>query len=914
MFDQYFDQIAYAIANGLLAMVGASAGSGVNRQLDGSEPIDMGSDFYAHIRHTSSGLYLTDRDYNVSAQPGVFDGSQTWHFVRQGNGSYTISSNGDYHMDVAAADYNDGVNIQMYPGNGSAAQTFFVYYIHGNYYLKTVPEDKVLDVDAGTKNLQLFGNTSGVFSTEFEKNARSFEILKLQIDGSAWNATLGSQFECYVRNWHTGHLMTAEGDNVIFRDPSFSDNQKWIVTRNEYGGHEIKSAVTGKVLDVAGAAIDHGTDINLWDPNGSKAQNFFFIDTGEARFYIKPSYANLVVDMDAGNMEIHACGYGTGGSQLIAQVFEFITVNQIKDDLTQSAPQYLGERFTAKIHSQAFNKYLTDNNGVSMQDASNGNNQVWSFTYDSKWQAYKIIGSSGKALDVAAGMWANGAQLHTYDSNDTAAQRFRFYFTDGGYYISPANTQKIVDIDTNTGSIVHLYGNSPSENRVFGISLVTFDGKSPVNRGETFTTYIKNKATGLFLTSADSGTLKCTSTQSKWTFKRHSDGSYEIISKDFNKALDVQGGNVADGTGLHLWDANGSYAQRFFIYDTGNGYILRSAKGLGCIDMDMNSKDVHIYASIDGKARDQHVFEFEPASVTSISVSKNPNKTTYTEGETLDTTGLTITAKYSDNTTKTITTGFTVSPSGALTTVGTNKITVTYGGKTTSFNVTVNKKPVTLSSISVSKNPNKTTYTEGEALDTTGLTITAKYSDNTTKTITTGFTVSPSGALTTAGTNEITVTYGGKTTSFNVTVNKKAEEKLVIKSTSKYEKADSYLKNVAQESTAASIISQFDNVNVVIYDANGNQVSANAICGTGCTVNLISGDKIVDSLEIIVLGDVDGNGVVDSTDYMRVKSMFLGSYTLTGSAFVAGDVEVSGEIDSTDYLRLKSAFMGTYVL
>jgi hypothetical protein len=122
------------------------------------------------------------------------------------------------------------------------------------------------------------------------------------------------------------------------------------------------------------------------------------------------------------------------------------------------------------------------------------------------------------------------------------------------------------------------------------------------------------------------------------------------------------------------------------------------------------------------------------------------------------------------------------------------------------------------------------------------------------------------------------------------------------------------LKNVAQESTAASIISQFDNVNVVIYDANGNQVSANAICGTGCTVNLISGDKIVDSLEIIVLGDVDGNGVVDSTDYMRVKSVFLGSYTLTGSAFVAGDVEVSGEIDSTDYLRLKSAFMGKYEL
>ena len=66
--------------------------------------------------------------------------------------------------------------------------------------------------------------------------------------------------------------------------------------------------------------------------------------------------------------------------------------------------------------------------------------------------------------------------------------------------------------------------------------------------------------------------------------------------------------------------------------------------------------------------------------------------------------------------------------------------------------------------------------------------------------------------------------------------------------------------------------------------------------------------------ETYVLGDVDGNGVVDSTDYMRVKSMFLGAYNLSGEYFVAGDVDASGVIDTTDYLRLKSAFMGTYNL
>ncbi len=481
------------------------------RQLDGVDPIDIGSDFYAHIRHPASGLYLTDRDYNVSAQPGVFDPSQTWHFVRQSNGSYSIGIDGSgCYMDVAGADYSDGTNIHMYQGNGSNAQNFFIYFIHGNYYFKTVPEDKCLDVDFASNNLQLWGNTSGVFSSEFEKNARSFEILKLQIDGSLWNANLGQQYECFIRNWHTGHLLTAEGDNAIFRDPAFADNQKWIVTRNEYGGHEIKSVATGKALDVAGSAIEHGLDINLYAPNGSKAQNFFFIDTGEARFYIKPSYSHLVMDMDANNMEIHTCHYGTGGSQLVAQVFELITVNHVKDNLEIQAPEYLGERFTAKISSPLFNTYLTDNNGVSMAGANNSNNQIWTFTYDAKWQAYKIIGSSGKALDVQAGGWASGTPLQMFDSNDSAAQRFRFYTTGNGYYISPANTQKILDIDFVGGSLVQIYGNTPQDHRLFGITLVTFNGKSPVNLGETFTTHIKNKASGLYLTGASGGVLSCT--------------------------------------------------------------------------------------------------------------------------------------------------------------------------------------------------------------------------------------------------------------------------------------------------------------------------------------------------------------------------------------------------------------------
>ena len=175
-----------------------------------------------------------------------------------------------------------------------------------------------------------------------------------------------------------------------------------------------------------------------------------------------------------------------------------------------------------------------------------------------------------------------------------------------------------------------------------------------------------------------------------------------------------------------------------------------------------------------------------PASSTktlsSISVATAPTKTTYTAGECFDPTGLVITRTYSDSTSDTYTyanhtTEFTFSPttSTALTTSDVS-VTITYGGKSCSQAITVNAAK-TLSSISVSTAPTKTTYTSGEYFDPTGLVIRRNYSDSTYDTYsysghTSEFTFSPSTstALTTSNVS-VTITYGGKSTSQTITVN-----------------------------------------------------------------------------------------------------------------------------------------------
>ena len=125
---------------------------------------------------------------------------------------------------------------------------------------------------------------------------------------------------------------------------------------------------------------------------------------------------------------------------------------------------------------------------------------------------------------------------------------------------------------------------------------------------------------------------------------------------------------------------------------------------------------------------------------------------------------LTVTATYSDDTTKEVN-NYTLS--GSLN-VGTNTITVTYSGKTATFTVNVTQAEKTLQSITATFNQGSAVIYADSSLNDLKpyLTVTARYSDSTTKTVT-GYTLS--GTLTTE-TSTITVSYGGMTDTFSVTV------------------------------------------------------------------------------------------------------------------------------------------------
>ena len=170
----------------------------------------------------------------------------------------------------------------------------------------------------------------------------------------------------------------------------------------------------------------------------------------------------------------------------------------------------------------------------------------------------------------------------------------------------------------------------------------------------------------------------------------------------------------------------------------------------------------------------EEINEIPVRSLSKITIS-GPTKTSYVVGDELDLTGLVVTAHFEDGSTKVLESGKYSLSEVDMSTTGQKTITVTYGNKSASFVITVNE-PVdpsekVLESIAISGTI-KNTYVVGEDLDTSGLIVTATYSDQSSQTVT-GWTVSGYDKNTT-GEQTITVSYTEndvtKTATFTVTV------------------------------------------------------------------------------------------------------------------------------------------------
>lgn len=163
-------------------------------------------------------------------------------------------------------------------------------------------------------------------------------------------------------------------------------------------------------------------------------------------------------------------------------------------------------------------------------------------------------------------------------------------------------------------------------------------------------------------------------------------------------------------------------------------------------------------------------------NLVSLTLTSQPNTNEFVKGTKFDFTGAQAKAVYDDGTQETIDITPEMTTGGNVNILGDQTISFEHDGETVTFDVKV--IPVKVTSIEVASNPTKTTYVEGKAVSTDGLTIKAHY-NNGTENLVTGFEVGEIPA--TVGTHDVEVSFSGCTTTFQIKIVAKTAVSLSIK-------------------------------------------------------------------------------------------------------------------------------------
>ena len=110
--------------------------------------------------------------------------------------------------------------------------------------------------------------------------------------------------------------------------------------------------------------------------------------------------------------------------------------------------------------------------------------------------------------------------------------------------------------------------------------------------------------------------------------------------------------------------------------------------------------------------------------------------------------------------------------------------------------------------------------------------------------------------------------------------------------------------------TVREAVQQFTTPNLVCKDANGNVLGEDDLLGTGATVSVMDGTTVKASCQVVLAGDVNGDGKVNGKDVSMLARSLVGKATLTDAQKEAGEVFEDGKINGKDVSKLAQSLVG----
>lgn len=470
------------------------------------------------------------------------------------NGTYEIVTSKDNNkvLDIVNGSKSKGANVQLYQWNGTVAQQYEIVKNQKGYYtIKNCGSNLYLGISTNWNTMANYNRlVQGVDSSSkaaqfvFTKNSKGQWIIssawdsKYVIDLYGGSTNNGSAIQIFTNNnsqaqaWKLMKVknvreemdeLASKNKNTLSDGTYFissSKNTSYVLdvsngSKNNFGNiwlfknngtvaqawtvkHDSKGYVTfinvgsNKAIDVYDGKANNYQNISQYTSNNSYAQKWIVTKDSMGYKIMSAIDKNYVLDLYNGSVNngTNIQVYQSNGT--VAQRWKFDkyvkpmveTARQKMDKMAQEYNSSITES-TYVISNFAQSKYVVDvsngskNSGANVWtfQSNNTNAQKWKVKKDSVGYITFINIGSNKALDVYNGNATNGTNIWQFNYNDSYAQKWiAKKNTDGSLtFLSALNSNYVLDISTGTvrnQQNIQLYQNNGTNAQKFKLTKI----------------------------------------------------------------------------------------------------------------------------------------------------------------------------------------------------------------------------------------------------------------------------------------------------------------------------------------------------------------------------------------------------------------------------------------------------------
>lgn len=347
-----------------------------------------------------------------------------------------------------------------------------------------------------------------------------------------------------------------------------------------------------------------------------QAGDLVYYDGGEVNG--ESGHVEIVISYNSSSNTIDSIGGNTNGSKMVYR-HNNMSLSRKGYALTVigfERPNYVGTADhvgPVLDFGSVFDVTINDVNGESLCYMDDGTIKMQKYSAENKGRflfrmerqsdgSYYISSwKNGYVIDIQGAGTANSTPAQMYPYNGSAAQHYFICDIGGGYYVLEPKCAigSVLDRGGLTGEILHLWKYEQGNNNqkfVFGLG-------NALNLSDSFDATIEWDKNGKCLyENTDGNVIAKTYSDEEfnrfmWHFTRYSDGSYKIYSWNDKKCLDVSGGANSNATNILTYADNGSKAQKWDLFDLGNGTVVLEPRCAPARTLDVGGDEVsaHIW-------------------------------------------------------------------------------------------------------------------------------------------------------------------------------------------------------------------------------------------------------------------------------------------------------------------------------